>query len=57
VTAEHDEFCESCGKRGLPLVGVDFRDGAEPFVVCVRCASEAVEHGCRQVRLSDVEAS
>lgn len=55
--SREDYPCESCGRRGVPLVGIDFHDGSDPFAVCVRCAGEAVDHGCEQVTLSEVEAS
>jgi hypothetical protein len=41
-----DRACESCGRRGRTLVAVSFRDGSQPFVLCVSCANEAREHGC-----------
>lgn len=57
MTALEDTRCESCGRRGVALVGIDFRDGSQIFVLCVRCASDAVDNGCTQVALSEVDAS
>ncbi len=51
---ESDRGCESCGRRGRPLVGIDLLDGSEPFEVCVPCAGVAVDSSCR-LRLVEVE--
>lgn len=40
-----DRPCQSCGRRGVLLVEVTFRDDAA-FEVCVPCANEATENGC-----------
>ena len=38
--------CESCGARHAPFAEVDFLDSAEPFLLCISCASEARDNGC-----------
>jgi hypothetical protein len=43
--------CESCGRRGLEMTGIDFRDGSEPFRVCIPCSRLAVDSGCVLVAL------
>jgi hypothetical protein len=46
-----DDGCESCGRRGLEMTGIDFRDGSEPFRTCIPCSRLALDSGCLQVAL------
>jgi hypothetical protein len=45
--AHEDLACESCGRRGRDLVGIDMRDGSSPFRLCHSCANDALASGWR----------